>query len=191
MANQIEPAVSSLRAVAHPLRLRILSLLTGTDMSAAEVARELDITHANASYHLRVLASSDLLVEAGAEKIRGGVAKRYRHPWRNEGTGGKATVEDRRLYVRAMADEIVRRFEDRRPRTKTFLSDAEMWVEPEVWDEVLSLLAQASALVHDNARPPRSEGTLHVNATTVAFQMTEPADKTRTPQAAAGPEEHR
>ena len=49
--------VASLRAVAHPVRLRILSLLTGTELSAAEVARELDLTHANASYHLRVLAT--------------------------------------------------------------------------------------------------------------------------------------
>ena len=45
--------LSSLRSVAHPLRLRMLSLLTGTAMSAAEVARELEITHANASYHGR------------------------------------------------------------------------------------------------------------------------------------------
>ena len=74
-------AVSSLRATAHPLRLRMLSLLTGAELSAAEVARELDITHANASYHLRVLLEAGVVVVAGEEKIRGGVAKRYRHPW--------------------------------------------------------------------------------------------------------------
>ena len=38
-----------LRALAHPVRLRILSLLTGADLTAADVARELGITHANAS----------------------------------------------------------------------------------------------------------------------------------------------
>ena len=48
MADQ---QIASLRAAAHPLRLRILSLLTGSALSAAEIARELDITHANASYH--------------------------------------------------------------------------------------------------------------------------------------------
>ena len=41
--------VSGLRALAHPVRLRILSLLTGTELSAAEIARELGLTHANAS----------------------------------------------------------------------------------------------------------------------------------------------
>ena len=56
---------SSLRAMAHPLRLRMLSLLTGAELSAAEVARELGITHANASYHLRVLLDACELEVAG------------------------------------------------------------------------------------------------------------------------------
>ena len=38
--------ISSLRAMAHPLRIRMLSLLTGAELSAAEVARELGISHA-------------------------------------------------------------------------------------------------------------------------------------------------
>ena len=72
--------VTALRATAHPLRLQILSLLTGTSMSAAELARELGTTQANASYHLRVLADAAHVVPADEVKIRGGVAKRYRTP---------------------------------------------------------------------------------------------------------------
>jgi DNA-binding transcriptional ArsR family regulator len=41
----------------------MLSLLTGAPMSAAELSRELDVTHANASYHLRVLARAGAVVE--------------------------------------------------------------------------------------------------------------------------------
>ena len=44
-----DQAVARLRATAHPVRLRILSLLTVEAMSAADVARALDLTHANAS----------------------------------------------------------------------------------------------------------------------------------------------
>ena len=58
--------ISSLRAIAHPVRLRMLSVLTGTAMSAADLARTLDLSHANASYHLRRLADagqSMLLIE--------------------------------------------------------------------------------------------------------------------------------
>ena len=164
--------ISALRATAHPLRLRILSLLTGAQMSAAEVARELDLTHANASYHLRVLASAGMLVEAGEERIRGGVAKRYRHPWEQTELPPGASPADRELYVRAVADELVRRFAVRRPnRKKNLVTDAEVWVEPPVWDQVVTLVRQASDLVHAQAKPPRAPGTIHVNMTAAVFQM--------------------
>ena len=164
-----EAAVSTMRATAHPVRLRILSLLTGADMSAAEIARELDLTHANASYHLRVLADVGLLVEAGEEKIRGGVAKRYRHPWDTQVNDPGSAPEDRMLYIRAMAEEMVRRFGHRKPGGS--LTDAELWVPPEVWDQVKALVEQASHLVHAEAKPPRTPGTMHVNLSAVAFAM--------------------
>ncbi len=161
--------VASLRAVAHPVRLRILSLLTGTELSAAEVARELDLTHANASYHLRVLA------QAGEEKIRGGVAKRYRHPWakvRDSDRGAPADQRIRELYLRAMAEEMVRRFRGRKPRTRSHLTDAELWVSPEVWARARALVVEASELLHSEAQPPRTAGTRHVNMTAALFEMT-------------------
>ena len=174
-----EQRMSSLRAVAHPLRLRMLSLLTGTEMSAAEVARELGVTHANASYHLRVLADAGELVVAGEEKIRGGVAKRYRHPWDQARSGrqqpGPSDPEDFGLYVRAMADELVRRSAHKRGGG-TWLADAEMWVEPEVWSQAVELVMEASRLVHDRARPPRTAGTVHVNLSAALFRMGDPAD---------------
>ncbi|WP_067428698.1 ArsR/SmtB family transcription factor [Nocardioides jensenii] len=174
MSNEPTP-VSALRAVAHPLRLQILSLLTGAEMSAAEVARELAVTHANASYHLRVLLDAGELVVAGEEKIRGGIAKRYRHPWeQQQAPPAPATDEDHRLYIRAVAEELVRRFDQRRRASKALLSDAEMWVDPETWQQVLELTQEAARLIHDSAQPPRTDGTVHVNLTTLAFEMTEP-----------------
>lgn len=169
-----DATTSSLRALAHPVRLQILSLLTGAEMSAAEIARELEITHANASYHVRVLAAAGELVEAGEEKIRGGVAKKYRHPWDAHGLASPpASAADRHLYIRAVADEMVRRFGLRRPGGNNRLTDAEMWVTPAVWDEVSALVEQASELIHAEAKPPRTEGTVHVNMTASMFEMTE------------------
>jgi DNA-binding transcriptional ArsR family regulator len=167
-------AVSSLRAVAHPVRLRILSLLTGTELSAAEVARELDLTHANASYHLRVLAEAGELVVASEEKIRGGTAKRYRHPWeleRVQEPRGRRSPRDAEAYLRAMAEELVRRARSRKRRSRQQLTDAELWVTPEVWAEAVHLVAEASTLLHSEARPPRSPGTVHVNMTAATFEM--------------------
>ena len=126
-----------MRATAHPVRLRILSLLTGAEMSAAEIARELGVSHANASYHLRFLAETGLVVEAGEEKIRGGVAKRFRHPWDAVAPQAvKPTEEDTALYMRAVAEEMVRRYSQKKPGTRSFSTDAEMWVTPEVWARV-------------------------------------------------------
>ncbi|KAA1424266.1 ArsR/SmtB family transcription factor [Nocardioides antri] len=160
--------ISTLRATAHPLRLRMLSLLTGTAMSAAEVARELGITHANASYHLRLLHDADLVVVEGEERIRGGVAKRYRYP--HERPEPKPSPADLTAQVHAMAQELLRRFEHRRPGRGSF-TDAELWVTEETWQEVAEMVERASRLLHEQAQRPRTEGTIPVNLTVAAFRM--------------------
>ncbi|MDN4172529.1 helix-turn-helix domain-containing protein [Nocardioides sp. SOB77] len=164
----MDEPVQALRATAHPLRLQMLSLLTGAELSAAEVARELGISHANASYHLRVLARAGEVVEAGEERVRGGTAKRYRHPWRI----GLSADEPagREMEVRAMSQELVRRWAARTPG-RSQLCDAELWVTDEVWAEALALVEQAAALVHEHAQPPRTDDTRKVGLTIAAFGM--------------------
>lgn len=66
-----DPAV--LRALAHPLRVEILTLLDGTrgDLTASEVAELTDQTVANCSFHLRTLERAGFVVRAeprGREK---------------------------------------------------------------------------------------------------------------------------
>lgn len=168
--------IKELRAVAHPVRLRILSLLTGSAMSAAEVARELDLTHANASYHLRILLETGTVVEAGEERIRGGVAKRYRYPHEDRGQHrSRATTEGQVARVRALARELERRVRQRKRHSPSHLSDLDGWVAPEVWERVRELLMEASTLMHDHNQPPRTPGTVHVSATSWTFQMTRKA----------------
>jgi DNA-binding transcriptional ArsR family regulator len=163
--------IGSLRAVAHPVRLRMLSVLTGTAMSAADLARTLGLSHANASYHLRQLADAGEVVEAGEQKIRGGTAKLYRYPHETEAAGRATTNEDRLLYTRAVALELERRILDRVPGQGGLLSDLEGWVEPEVWDRASALLREASQLLHDANQRPRTPGTVHVSFTAWAFTM--------------------
>jgi DNA-binding transcriptional ArsR family regulator len=163
-------AISSMRAVAHPTRLRILSLLTAQAMSAAEVARELDLTHANASYHLRVLHQAAELVVESEEKIRGGLAKRYRYVVLEKPSRSPATGADRRAYVEAISREVNRRQERLRKGRRTY-SDIETWVRPEVWTAAVDLMAAASAMLHDNAQGPGAPGTTHVSASIFAFEM--------------------
>ncbi len=171
--------VSGLRALAHPVRLRILSLLTGAELSAAEIARELGLTHANASYHLRQLAAAGEVVVASEERIRGGVAKRYRHPWDTVTQRPSSGADDRAVYVHALAAELERRFRLRAPG-RANLTDAELWVQPQVWDDAFALVEQASTLLHAQAQPPRTDGAVHVNMTAALFGMGDQPDQGET-----------
>jgi DNA-binding transcriptional ArsR family regulator len=164
--------VSSLRALAHPIRLRILSLLTGAVMSASEVARELDITQANASYHVRTLAAAGYLDEVGEESIRGGIAKRYAYAQRDD-RDRPARPRDPQahvLFAQAMAEELVRRIQHQVGGPNSY-TDAELWVDEEDWAEAVRLSEEASTILHKRAHPPRTEGTVHVNATVAMFRM--------------------
>lgn len=173
MSLGVEAERAGLRALAHPVRLRILSLLTGVPMTAAEVARELDLTHANASYHLRQLHAAGAIEIVGEERIRGGTAKRYRYDVdRPAPDRAAASVEDRRLVYAALAAELRRRSALIHTERKGHLTDAELWVDPETWADVRERVGAASADLHRAARPPQSPGTVRVSATMVLFEMT-------------------
>jgi DNA-binding transcriptional ArsR family regulator len=163
--SEAERATVELRALAHPIRLRILSLLTGAAMTAAEVARELNLNHANASYHLRQLHAAGAIEVAGEERIRGGAAKRYRYdvnrePPRPAKKGATAGAE-RRLVYAALATELWR----------SSLTDAELWVDPVQWEAIVSRIGDLSGELHRAAKPPRTPGTIRVNATIALFEM--------------------
>ena len=137
-------AVARLRATAHPVRLRILSLLTAEAMSAAEVARALDLTHANASYHLRLLHDAGELVVESEEKIRGGVAKRYRYDAIARGRPPQA--RPRRAHrLRARHGGRDRAAPPRRGAGHRHLQRPRGLGDVETWRRALDLLHEASA----------------------------------------------
>jgi hypothetical protein len=141
------------------------------------VARELGLTHANASYHLRQLLAVDQIEVAGEERIRGGAAKRYRYNVdrevrrHREAPGPEAGPPRQALYA-ALAAELTRRARQFRwaPEHQHF-TDAELWVAPEVWAEVRALVDEASARLHHAAKPPNTPGTIRGNASFVMFEM--------------------
>jgi DNA-binding transcriptional ArsR family regulator len=167
---------AALRATAHPIRLRIMSLLTGAPLTAAEVARELGLTHANASYHLRNLLAAGMIVPAGEERIRGGVAKRYRYDAAHDlaqekASGRRSTAHDRALYA-AVAGELIRRLPQARFTVGgRVMADAELWVEPEIWTDVQKEIGAAARRLHDAAKPPRTPGTIRTSTSIAMFRM--------------------
>ncbi len=172
----MDAELSTLRSIAHPVRLRILSMLTATAMSAAEVARELDLTHANASYHLRVLRDAGELVVESEEKIRGGTAKRYRYLVGGDPTrpATPSSQEDYVAWQVTTSSEIVRRLAHR-VKGPASSSDIETWVTPETWQAAHDAILDAMVMLHEAASPPRTDGTIHVSASSQTFVMADPS----------------
>lgn len=164
-------AIAALRSLAHPLRVRMLSLLTAEAMSTADVARELGLSHANASYHLRLLADAGRIRVVGERRIRGGVAKLYRYLPEQDPPAAASTSEDRRAWAEATHVEVVRRLTACHPSSPSIDSDLETWVDPAVWRRAVDLLREAALLLHAEARPVGTPSTVRVSATTQAFVM--------------------
>jgi DNA-binding transcriptional ArsR family regulator len=171
MDDHQSDALPGLRALTHPLRLRILSLLTGHPMSAAELARELADSQPNISYHLRRLHRAGLVEEAEQVTIRGGTAKRYRHRPQHGPALVARDPEDHAMLASVLAAELLRRTQQRLPHTPGTDTDAEFWVDPAAWQEFLDRVTVASTRLHAAARPPRSPGTVRVSATVSAFRL--------------------
>ena len=68
------------RALAHPLRVRIVRMLRDRPMSASSLSRELDILPGSARYHLRTLERAGIAQRAGERTIRGGREVLYSAP---------------------------------------------------------------------------------------------------------------
>ncbi|KIH98332.1 transcriptional regulator [Streptomonospora alba] len=168
------PEIAGLRLVAHPLRLRLLSLLTAQAMSAAEAARELGETQANVSYHLRRLHEGGLLEVAEEVRVSGGLARRYRHdpasgpPALAAGAGAAGGHQE---AAAALAAELRRRAAFVHPDEPSHLTDAEVWVDPAEWRSLIQTVSDAADRLHAAARPPHTPGTIPTGTTLVMFAL--------------------
>jgi DNA-binding transcriptional ArsR family regulator len=157
-----------LRVIAHPLRLRLLSLWP---FSASEAARELGETQANVSYHLRRLREAGLVEDAGVERIRGGSARRYRHvPASGERldalTGGSMPT-----LAAALAAELTRRAALHAEGTRPVITDAELTVSTGTWIRVQELARELGTVLHDDSARRPGDDDVTVSATVALFRM--------------------
>jgi DNA-binding transcriptional ArsR family regulator len=159
-----------LRALAHPLRLRMLTLMWPGPMSAAELARELDVSHALASQHLRRLTAAGLVELAEERMRRGGRERRYRTI---HGSPLSDQHEGTPLLAETLTHTLRERANRRTPDGDGVTVDAELWVDPYVWEDVRRRLAALAGELHDAARPPHTPGTSPVGVSLMAFPLRE------------------
>lgn len=69
---------SMARAIAHPVRVKILSLLEHGDATPKHMAQQLELRLENLSYHVRALAKAGFIELTGTRQVRGAVEHRYR-----------------------------------------------------------------------------------------------------------------
>lgn len=165
MVNELD---RRLRALASPHRLRILGIVTGRAVSAAEVSRATGLVHAAASYHLRQLATAGLieLVDRTARRpARGRPQQRYR--MRHGALSGLGRSE-LQVLDRGLLSEIERRL--REARTTRTVTHAEVWLGPRDRRRLDTLLQEIDALVHERAATPRTRGSAHLSVTTLLFE---------------------
>ena len=156
----------------------MLSLLTGAPHSAAELARELGGSQANASYHVRRLEHAGLIVVVERLSVRGGQARRYRHVASSRpvppSSGSVAPIpglrETELEFASLLALALTRRYalRDIGPTTNV---DAELWVDPAVWSSIVDEVSGASVRLHAAAVAPRTPGTIRVSVTAALFTM--------------------
>jgi DNA-binding transcriptional ArsR family regulator len=161
--------VGGLRAFAHPVRLRMLSLLRGRELSATQLAGELGIAHGSASYHLRQLASAGLVELAEQRVRRGGKERTFRlaHP---PGLRG-FDQQDRREFAESALVEARRRLAFADLAQPSTVGDAEVWLDLAVWAELVERARQLMSEMSSRAQPARTPGTRPVSMTVLWFAL--------------------
>lgn len=163
-----------LRALAHPTRLRMMSLMWATPLSAAELARELDVSQALASHHLRTLDAAGLVELTETRSRRGGMERRYQAvrgtPLSDSGTdtaaeGGTA------LLAETLAQNLRSRAARRAPVGPGVTADVEVWLSPEDWEVLREDLAAVVLRIHEAGKAPHSPGTVPIGGTVMAFPL--------------------
>ena len=68
---------SQLKAIAHPVRTRLLTALEAKARSAKQLATDLDLTHGNVGHHLKVLERAGLVEVVEERRVRALVERIY------------------------------------------------------------------------------------------------------------------
>lgn len=101
-APPLEASVADLRALAHPLRLRIMELFAEMPRTTKQVAELLNQPPTRLYHHVAALERAGLLELRETRKNRGATEKWYATPAKRIGTSSPAGTKRRREDARAL-----------------------------------------------------------------------------------------
>jgi DNA-binding transcriptional ArsR family regulator len=153
-----EPAIDQriMKALSHPLRVRMLTLLYQKVASPSELADELDEPLGNVSYHMRFLADLDMVKLVRTEPRRGAVEHYYEAlepPLISDDDWAQLPVALRRSLSDSALTDIARELRGAAKtggfdRENIHVSRLSLMLDQEAWDELSALLSD----VMDRAR---------------------------------------
>lgn len=162
-----------LRALAHPVRLRMLSLMWAAPFGATGLASALNIGHGLATQHLRRLVDTHLVEPVEHRPARGGQERLFQTV---RGRVLSDRDDDAPLLAEALATNLRDRSHRRLPGPGVTV-DADLWVDPAVWERFRTGLAALVDGLHDQGRSPTDRDAVPVAVTIMTFR-TGPDDRT-------------
>jgi DNA-binding transcriptional ArsR family regulator len=153
-----EPAIDQriMKALSHPLRVRMLTLLNQKVSSPSELAEELDEPLGNVSYHMRFLADLNMVKLVRTEPRRGAVEHYYEAlepPLISDADWAELPVALRRSLSDSTLSNVARDLRGAAAaggfdRPNMHLSRTALLLDEQGWDELADVLAD----VLDRAR---------------------------------------
>jgi DNA-binding transcriptional ArsR family regulator len=167
-----EPAIDQriMKALSHPLRVRMLTLLNQKVSSPSELAEELDEPLGNVSYHMRFLADLKMVKLVRTEPRRGAVEHYYEAlepPLISDDDWAQLPVALRRSLSDSTLSDIARDLkgaaeEGGFDRENIHVSRVALMLDQQGWDELSGVLSEVlqrarSIQEQSNKRRKRSE----------------------------------
>jgi DNA-binding transcriptional ArsR family regulator len=173
------------RAIAHPLRARILGILQTRRASPKELAAELGLPLANVAYHVRILSDLKLIRLVKKTPRRGAIEHHYEAVAGaevNDSAWGATPAVVRDKLLAAALEEIGGSIGDAAAtggfgRSDTHLTRTRLVLDEQAWGELAELmmgvLRRADELQRDSAerlKKAEHEGELRANLVMMLFE---------------------
>lgn len=141
-----------LKALVHPIRMKLLSELSQRDVSPAEFARQLDEPIPNVAYHFRVLEEMGFIEEVGSRPARGSIEHFYRRTGTvifSDEDWLKLPEEARRVLASRFFGDLVARMSEAiqagtlTGREGTHITWMPLLLDEQGWTEAMAILGSA------------------------------------------------